>query len=57
MLCLDWEKIGADMNIYGAWTSLSQQYISIILTTCNYQLEGYEDASPIPDECEADEQA
>ena len=55
MYCLDWEKHGEDLALWGKFSSSNFQSISINLVPCNFVYPGLEDHFSVTDECERDE--
>ena len=57
LYCIDWDKHGDHLTIFGSPSSYNYQYISVILAPCNFVYPGKEEFYPIADECIADEDA
>lgn len=53
LLCIDWDEIGDDIEIYGNWRDASKyQRLEFVLTPCNYVHKklGW-DGDFVPDGC------
>ena len=57
LYCLDWEKEGDDITIWGADTGYEYQRLEITFAPCNFVPYGFEEEYPIPEGCIEDEAA
>ena len=57
LYCIDWEKYGEDLSIFGSSSTSRLRYLSVLLVPCNFVLPEHEEFYPVAKECIGEEKA
>ena len=57
LYCIDWEKYGEELSIFGSFSTSRLRYLSVLLVPCNFVLPEHEEFYPVDKECIRDEKA